>query len=149
MFAIYRRLRGKSLGDQGYGAEEDPGVGIGDDRGLVWSQLKGKERDLVEFSALTGHCQCDLCSKYRTRAAMSYKVAEVIAPVRRAWELLETGGDAAALEAESVPKVREWDWKDAAGPSELAVLHDWLSEREVVLPPHLLGGIVANRARQR
>jgi hypothetical protein len=150
MFATVRREPNKELGA---GETE---AGFGDEQRLEWKELAGKSRDTVEWSALTGQCQCDLCLYYRKLwlpAKERYSPAEHIGAARRAWDLLD-GDEQRALEDEALAKVRAWDWTDRAGPPELQVLSDWLVKRDgdfaaTTLPIDALGGMVLSRARRR
>jgi hypothetical protein len=144
MFAAVRRERNKPLG------ADETEAGFGDSTRLEWSDLKGKDRDTVEWSALTGLCQCDICTRYRSRwlpPKLRYKPAAHITAARAAWELLD-GGEQRSLEDEAAAVVRRWDWSQHAGPPELQVLSDWLAKHDATLPTDALASMVASRARR-
>jgi hypothetical protein len=139
MFAIVRRERGKP---------REPEAGFGDDTSLTWTELDDEDLARVEWSALTGLCQCDLCLTYHANWARStYQPVAHVDAARAAWALLESDGKA-ELEAQVLDAVRAWPWDDDAGPPELAVLSDWLAERGAELPPDALGAMVMTRGRR-
>lgn len=121
---------------------------FGDDVTVGWDELRGRERDVAEWVAMTGHCQCDVCGYYRRwswKVKDRYKIADHLAAARRAWALLE-GGEQRALERDARHEVLAWDWSaDRGGPPALAVLSDWLAQHEAPMPRDALAGMVANR----
>jgi len=144
MFAAVRRKAGQPL------VVEDTEAGFGDSARVEWSELAGKDRDTVEWSALTGLCQCDLCAKYRTfwqPVKERYKPLDHLAAARAAWDLLDTGAQA-ALEQEACGATAAWTWSDRKGPPALGVLADWLGERGAQLPMDALAGMVMSRGRR-
>jgi hypothetical protein len=126
------------------------------------SELSQKERDSVDWSALTGLCQCHYCQRVIKLGLAPGEVPVIggeIQQIRSAWALFETNKQAQELEKAALAVVRKHEipryfpskvskkGMSSALPEELQVLTDYLEEhnaRPSLLP---LVAMLFNRSR--
>jgi hypothetical protein len=137
MFAIVTRTPGQPLG------ADDAWAGIGDSDRVMWPELEGEDRDLTEWAALTGQCQCDLCTVWREGERAD------VATARAAWDALDADPRAAELEPLAVAALAGWDWNWRVGPPALQVLSDRLGDLGAALPSDALASMLLSRDRRR
>ncbi len=138
-----------------------PGARLEDAEDLLWSdegvrrarfaELSAGERVIVEWAAMTGLCQCDLCVRLGKKDRSYLKPADGIERVRAAWDLLEGDADAGELERAAFEALRDHaSWREQPrGPAELQVLADRVEERAGGLALPALVGLVRVRGRSR
>jgi hypothetical protein len=110
---------------------------------VAYSELRPKERALVDVAAMTGHCSCGVCASYQE---LDLDVAKLADKVHRAWDVLETSRRANGLELVAAKRLKK---ELSPAVVELPVLGDLLEEKGATLPLELLVGMVVSRERER
>lgn len=134
LYATARRPRGQPL-------EEDAIFGDDGTEPPRISELDAPTRAKVERIAITGRCDCELCSLARKRLKPKTRRGErkpldekkTYENVPSAWALFESDEATAELCRAAGPVIRtftEEQWSEHAwGPPELQVLADWLESK--------------------
>lgn len=149
--AVYVRSGLVAVVRRSPGVEPAPGeeVAFGDSRLVDAGSLSPTDREKVDWAGMTGQCLCDVCVYLRSRVTpVKHRttVKKGIRAVRAAWGRLADAPDDLVTRAHS--GLLPASWAHDAPPEGLAVLADWLEERDAAVAIDVLAGMVCNLRRR-